>query len=449
MVAPEARRAVVCGIDVGTTNCKVVAIDRDGAVVSRVARVTPRSESDLSIDAKALLLVLEGMLIEVCGEEFAIAALAVAGIGEDGVLADTDLDPVGSALAWFDPRRRRLFRDLKAELPSDPDGLGVGTDSSRTIVGWLWATSQPGNDRAATWLALSDYAAAVWSSKPFMSDTLAARTSAWLPGSRTWIEDRVVRTLHDARLLPEVIRTGDIVGPVTSSRLRKAGVLLPEAMVVAGGHDHPIGGWGVSLLHDGAILDSMGTAEVIVAQSTCADFALDGGIDVEPGIRSTGTTLLRVEELSRNIDWASQDPDVSAALVSLISGEVSPDPFFASPTFIAGARGGERPRYARDAPRSALSRASAVLGALARLGDSAIDAVAEVMPAEAAVYAAGGWSRSEGWMRAKQAVSNRQIRVVDEPEVTAVSVALLAGTAIGWPVPAAAALSGTGQQKAI
>ena len=123
-----------------------------------------------------------------------------------------------------------------------------------------------------------------------MSDTLAARTAAWDGHSRRWVDERVAASIGTAALLPSVHRAGDIVGDFVSSRLSMAGVIGTDAVVVAGGHDHPVGGWGVHEMDPASILDSMGTAEVVVAQAPTAGIWHSADIDVAPGIRSTGTT---------------------------------------------------------------------------------------------------------------------------------------------------------------
>ncbi|MGH8878104.1 MAG: FGGY family carbohydrate kinase, partial [Stackebrandtia sp.] len=258
------RTAVVLGLDIGSTNVKAIALDGHGHVVSRVHRPTPRSGTDPSVDAEALFDLLEDIIVEACGDRFAVSAVCAAGVGEDGLLVDAAGRSLGPALAWFDPRRTAVFRDL--ELP-DVDDLGVATDAARTLVGWAWARRQPGAHRARRWLALTDFASCRWARHPFMSDTLAARTAAWREPDRAWAAERVHATLGSTDLLASVVGAGDIVGGLHSARLHRRGVLAAEAVVVAGGHDHPIGGWAVDTVQPGAILDSMGTAEVVVAQS--------------------------------------------------------------------------------------------------------------------------------------------------------------------------------------
>jgi len=434
------RTEVVCGIDIGSTNLKVVALDRNGRVVARARQTTPRDPSDLSIDAQGILDAIEDMIIEACGTEYIVAAVASAGVGEDGVLVDKNRRPLGRALAWFDPRRTRLFEELEPRLPS-PEGIGVNTNPSHTLIGWLWSSRQDNSGSAASWAAVTDFASCCWSRRSFISDTLAARTAAWDMRTRTWLTDRVEMTLGSSDLLPEVVRTGERVGSLRSARLSGAGVLAPLATVVAGGHDHPIGGWGVDQLQPGAILDSMGTAEVVVAQSPTAKVPRFGSCDVAPGILSQGSTLLNVTELARNVHWASQDPAVAAALQAIFDGSQEPDEYVHSESFIPGGPGGVRPRYAHDAPAAPGSRASAVAGALARSGGAAIQSVASRMPPGAPVYVAGGWARSRGWIEIKKAVIGTDVHIIPEPEVTAVGAALLAAHAINWDIPAGMALS--------
>ncbi|MGC0369617.1 FGGY-family carbohydrate kinase [Microbacterium sp. SLBN-111] len=427
----RSRIPVAVGIDVGSTNTKVVAIAGEGAVVARASRPTRRAGGDLAIDARALVAAIEDMVVEVCGGGRELHALCVAGIGEDGVLVDADLTPLVPALAWFDPRRHEVFRRLRPALVGD-ETLDVDTDAVRTLVGWSWARAQSGADRAAAWIALTDLPAVLWTGRPFLSDTLAPRTAAWRSRDRAWDADRVSLALGDARLLPPVLRTGEIVGAIRSRRLHEAGVVAPDAVAVVGGHDHPIGGWGVQLMVPGAVLDSMGTAEVVVAQTRIACVRGEDHVDLAPGIRSEGSTLLRVEELARNVQWASRDPDVARAIRHLLIGRAQPLELWDSGFFVPGERGGGEPTYAPDAPADPLVRASAVLGALAVAGRDAVDAVRGDVGGVGEVRVAGGWVRSPGWIAIKSAVNGVPAVPVLEPEVTAVGAALLAATACGW-----------------
>ncbi|EKG40173.1 Xylulo kinase [Pseudomonas syringae pv. avellanae str. ISPaVe013] len=391
------------------------------------------------MDAMKLLMMLESMIIQACGERYGVRAIAIAGVGEDGVLVDAHMVPLTLALAWFDPLRAQAFGAFQAQLSADVD-LGVADEPSRTLAGWHWARHQPGAQHASAWLALTDFVASHWAGTPFMSDTLAARTGAWDVRAGRWVEPRVRLCLGSMDLLPKVRRTGDCIGSLRSSALQAAGVLFEDARVVVGGHDHPIGGWGVSQMQPGAILDSMGTAEVVVAQATLR-ITRGENVDVCAGIRSHGTTLLSVQELSRNVAWASEDPEVKVALRAIITGSQTPDEYVQSDCFVPGGRGGVAPMFTDQVPRRALSRASAVAGALSRLGNASVEQVAQHMAPDALVFCAGGWARSRGWIDLKRSLGSREIKVVAEPEVTAVGAALLCAQAVGWDLDAEVALA--------
>lgn len=435
------RRPVACGVDIGSTNTKVVALTPEGTVVSRVAAPTPRDPHGLSIDVTALLNTVEEMVSRSCGRNYAVAAICTAGIGEDGVLVDTALRPLDSPLAWFDPRRRRIFAELRPHLRHD-DTFDAATDPTRSVVGWFWSRRQPIAGEAAAWVAVTDLPAARWTGQLFISDTLASRTGAWRSTDRSWAADRVELTLGSVELLPPVTPAGQIVGPLSSPTLRSAGLCAADAVVVAGGHDHPVGGWGVHQLVPGAVLDSMGTAEVAVAQTARPIISRPDSVDIAPGIRSAGATLLRVEELTRNVAWAAQDPAVADMIQQLLAGSITPLPVLGSGYFIPGQRGGGHPAYTADTPRDPRARASAVLGALAVIGRDAVRSLQATGLAGDEVCLAGGWSRHPGWLTIKAAVNGFSARAVAEPEVTAVGAALLAATARGWTPNPVTALAG-------
>ena len=440
-----ARVDVVCGVDIGTSNVKVIVLDRHGAVVARVVRKTPRGALGLSVDVDGLLSCIEDMIIEACSSRFLVVGVCTAGIGEDGILIDHDGHEISAPLAWFDPRRQSIFRELGPLLGSD-ESFDVDSDPARTMVGWVWARSEVGAENAAHWVALTDLPGVRWTGRPFMSESLASRTGARRSRERAWSSSRIGLTLGSVDLLPPVRPTGHVAGPLNSRRLRDEGVLGCDAVVVVGGHDHLIAGWGAEQLSAGAVLDSMGTAEVIVARPSAPTHPLRRNFDIAPSIDTPGFTFLRVEELARNVQWASQDPGVAGQIQRLLEGAAPIASILEAGHFIPGRRGGGTPAYAVDAPRDPRSRATAVLGALAVAGR---EAVSEIRPsavvdrtARSDVWLAGGWARSPGWVAIKTAVNGFNPRLITEPELTGVSAALLAGRAIGWNPDARRALQG-------
>lgn len=440
MTRVATRSRVVCGIDIGSTNTKVVALNGDGRVVFRMAAPTARRSGGL-LRAQDVLTTIEQMLLRLGGADYKIQAVSCAGVGEDGLFVGTDEEPLCDILPWYHPDRHSVFERLAPAFAEHPD-LPVTTDAARTLVGWTWARSQPGVASARAWVSLADWPSAFWSGRAFMSNTLAARTAAWLPWGGGWMAARVASTIGDADLLPEVLVAGDVVGDLRSATLAGAGVLAPGAVVAAGGHDHLIGGWAVQQLSPRAVVDSMGTAEVVVTQSPRRAVARSPLYDVGPSVEGSGSSVLAVQELARNIEWASRDPDVAHHLRQLVAGTVEPTDDLYSEAFMPGWQSGPSPAYAPHAPMAPLGRASAVLGCLARGGDEKLRAVAQTLSDAPDIFATGGWSRSAGWLAIKETTSGTSFRRIAEPEVTAVAAAMLAARAIGWQTSPEVALGG-------
>ncbi len=440
-VVVSRRVPVACGIDVGTTNTKAVAITEDGVVVARASRPTPRDIDGLFIDARVLLDSIDDLVARACGDRYELHSVSAAGMGEDGVLLDGSMRPLTPALAWFDPRRQSIFKALRSDLEDD-SSFDVDADAARTLVGWLWARDNVAQEApVATWVSLADLAISSWTAQPFMSDTIASRTAAWRSSDRAWDGARVELTLRDGSLLPPVRTGGEVVGPLAGRGFSRHDFVAADAIAVSGGHDHPVGAWGVHRMVPHAILDSMGTAEVVVATIPTSIRERSVDVDLAPAIGSKGVTRLRVEELARNVSWAAQDPNVAAQIRALLSGSSRPEPVLDSGYFTPGRKGGGQPSYSPNAPHSPRARASAVLGALAHAGQRAIDSVSHNGVASD-VRLAGGWIRSPGWLDIKASVSGNRAAAILEPEVTAVSAAMLAARARGWDPDPVSALSG-------
>ena len=174
---------IVCGVDIGTTNLKVVVADAAGRLLAQVSQPAPRREQDgvPVTDPGALLAFVETMIAQAWREAGAvepIAAIATAGVGEDGFLVDSNLRPRSNAIPWFDGRAAAEAEELETSHPSQLR-TGLTFEPTRTAAKWLWLSRHTLPTENAVWLALTDFPLAAWSGKPFISKTLAARTACY------------------------------------------------------------------------------------------------------------------------------------------------------------------------------------------------------------------------------------------------------------------------------
>lgn len=408
--------ALVCGIDIGSTNLKVVLADEGGASLWCRAVETPRVSfrGGPATDADALVDAVEDLILEgwsAVGGGRPIRAVAAGGVGEDGIGLALDGRPTGPALPWFDRRAEREAAEL-AFNPEADARIGVAVGADRTLAKWLWLRRNEPDHLvfASTWVALTDYPAVRWCGRAFMSRTLAARTAAYDVHARRWIAPLL--DAAGAPPLPDVVDAGTVVGTMRPGRLTAVGAATTATLLVAGGHDHPIAASAIRAEVPGARIDSLGTANVLYAEADrstrpvapIAGLACSVPVEAGPGIAFLGVVEMAASLTPNRID--------RVPLARLLAAPRLPGrPLDADPD--------------RDAVLR--RRIEAVTFEARRL----MRAMDEAGVAPGPLLATGGWSRSRALMELRASIFGRPIAVVEEPELVGLAAALLAARAAG------------------
>ena len=429
---------VWCGVDIGTTNVKVLLVAANGTVVARASHPTPRVPDAFGActDAEQLFDLIEALVLQAYREaslSVPLSALCVGGVGEDGVLLDDALRPLELCIPWNDRRAAEqadalagsaLWRAAQPPVPMEP---------TRTAAKWAWLRdNRPGIVRAAAvWVALTDYPAVRWTGRAFMSRTLATRTACYDPGAREWLP----KLLRDcgAPPLPPVLSGGSEVGIARSTRLREAGTIADDTMVVAGGHDHPMAASLVCGAVEGAILDSMGTAELVYVESRRRG-AGDACFTESASILDSRTAWLGVFELSRMLEpMLRATHPLHAPFSAVMAGAmVCGTPGAAGLRFVPGT---DSATFAPAAPvqerlRAVLEGGAMLSRTLIERADKLADA-AEPGP----LYVAGGWARSDTLLQLRADVIGRKLHRIEETQLSALGSAHLAARGSGARLP--------------
>jgi xylulokinase len=421
--------ALTCGIDIGSTNVKVTLMDEHARAVWTRTVPTPRlpDESGVATDALGLVAMIEDMIIagwRTQGGSLPLQAIAAVGVGEDGVGIRADLAPTGLALPWFDERAAMQASDLQRASPYAAQA-GLAIDSSRTAAKWLWLRQNRPSDllSAAFWIALTDYPAVTWTGRAFMSETLAARTGCYDVYARCWIEPLL--TASGAPILPPVVSAGTVLGNVRNGPLRKSGAASRATVVVAGGHDHPMAAATIRRLHPDALVDSMGTANLVYGETTKVTEPRRNpylAFSVPP-MGNAGLSCLGVFELAAAIQSLRGTTNLVGRWLALerIAGlpRHRPMPIPGSGELLA--RSGDEPAGADV--RTALEAATFYAR---RMFDEILAAGAKPAP----IFATGGWARSHAFIELRASIFGQPVIVVDEPELTAIGAALIAAQGV-------------------
>jgi xylulokinase len=417
--------ALSCGVDIGSTNVKVTLVDECGHAVWTKAVPTPRvpDNGGVATDALALVAMIEEMIVtgwRLHGRSLPLRAIAAAGVGEDGVGIRTDNTPTGLALPWFDERAARQAKDLQRNSSYGAQA-GLAIDYSRSAAKWLWLRQNRPADllSSAFWVALTDYPAVAWTGRTFMSETLAARTACYDVYERRWIEPLL--TAAGAPTLPPVVPAGTALGNVRLGPLRETGAASTATIVTAGGHDHPIAAATIRRLHPDALVDSMGTANLVYSETTrVTEPRLNPYLAFSvPAMGNAGLCCLGVFELAATIQPLRKQADLVQRLLAAerISGIPStrPIPIPGSSDLLVPS--GNEPTEVNV--RAVLEAATFYAR---RMFDEILAAGAKPAP----IFATGGWARSHAFLELRASIFGQPLTVVDEPELTAIGAALIA-----------------------
>ncbi len=242
-------RGVVIGIDIGTTNWKVVAYDENGQQLARVRRPVMVHEEPggrAHYDPEEVWgFVVEGLreVARQLGPEDArrVAGIAATSMGEAGVLVDEAGQALYPAIAWFDPRTEAQGRFWREKV--DPyqvyevTGFPPQYIASVNKVMWIREHEPARFARARRWLCMADYVAFRLSGEQAMDFSLACRTMAFDIRRRAWSGELLSLAGIDPALFPLAVPSGTALGRLRAEVAEATG-LPTSAVIAAGGQDH-------------------------------------------------------------------------------------------------------------------------------------------------------------------------------------------------------------------
>ncbi|HEY8282183.1 MAG TPA: FGGY family carbohydrate kinase, partial [Leifsonia sp.] len=324
------------GVDVGTTNTKVVLIRvTDGSVQEeRIHSLsTPASAAELR-DA-----VLGAIRRVATDAPLPVRAIGIASMAETGALLDPDGEPLGDLLRW-DAGDTAEADALVASVGAAElyAATGVPIAAKSPLVHWRsLAAAGDARLRTARWCGIADLVAVALTGSYATDRTLAARTMAYRHGGARGAEgdaaagfdpDLLALAGLDSARFPRILRPGEPAGTL-SARVAASLGLTPGIPVTIAGHDHAVGAWAAGARRPGDTADSVGTAEALyrVAAHVPRERARAAGFSVAPAVDGAHEAVLAGNPTAGAfVEWAlrtllpSADPraafDAAAAAAS-------------------------------------------------------------------------------------------------------------------------------------
>ncbi|MHB8897936.1 MAG: FGGY-family carbohydrate kinase, partial [Thermoguttaceae bacterium] len=450
------------GIDLGSTSLKAIVYDLDGNVVARGSRPTEKHHPSREHPEWTVWQPEQiwGGTAEAIRQAVAqlddpgrIRAVAVTGMGMDGVPIDESGRWLYPFISWHDPRtgpqHTWWLERIGAPKTFSIGGNPVWPINSALRVLWMAEHEPEILRRTDKWLLIEDFVNFMLSGRRVTDYSMASCTMLFDQRTLRWSEEMLSASGIDRRLLPEALPGGTVVGEVRAEAAAATG-LREGTPVVLGGHDHICGTLPVGAFQPGAVLDVTGTWE-IVSITTGAPILKDelrqAGMTVQahvaPGMHTIWGSnvagemvewyrnqLAGFSEAERDADWAELMSEAEASPHGSRGVMFLPHMSSASCPMVdprsMGAFVGLTPR----ARRGDLLRAI-----IEGLDYQFVHIVAEMERAMGGglgrFIAVGGATRNAFWMQNKADMAGRTIEVPAVEEASPLGAAMLAGIGVG------------------
>jgi xylulokinase len=259
------------GLDIGTTGCKAVLFDQDGALLAKASREYavdfPRPNWAEQNIEQVWTLAQDAMREAIVTARLdQVAAIGLSVHGE----AVTPVDKQGKALRptilGMDTRTAEqnawLRNQFGAEQLFAMTGMPIHTVNTLPKLLWLREYEPDIWRRADRFLLVEDFLINKLTGRAVISQCLASRTQLYDLQRGTWSDEILTALGLDANRLAEPRPSGTAIGEMRAALARELG-LITSPLVVTGGHDQACGALGAGLTRSGLASVSTGTAEVV------------------------------------------------------------------------------------------------------------------------------------------------------------------------------------------
>jgi len=443
------------GLDIGTTNLKAVAHDverRSQTVYSCLTRTHRPRPGWAEYYADQIWADAVGLLRQAVGamhRPSEIAGIAVASMGEAGLLLDARGRAVTPIIAWFDSRTEPQSRWWKENVGREEvysrTGHPVHPSFGVNKLMWFRDNEPDAFSQGAHWLSAEDFVLFKLSGAFTTDYSIASRTMAFDVRSREWSVELLEKAGIAMDLMSPACAGGSVVGEVTPQAASETGIPV-GVPVVTGGHDHVCASLAVGAHQPGSLLDSTGTSESLILTSsevlTSPEMCHQGFAQECHVLEDRYAVLAGFPVAGYLVDWVHGIGQRGEAQVNYHfeeADEITPGSdglFFlphlrgaGSPSLDTGCRGALI--GLSDAHGWGHMLRAAIEGVCYEIKSNVLALERTLNTEVGAVHTVGKVSRSDLWLQLKADILGRTLTVASISEAAGTGAALLAGLGAG------------------
>ncbi|MCP9235826.1 gluconokinase [Lewinella sp. JB7] len=442
--------ALYLGLDLGTTSAKICAFTKEGTLIDERSGDYPLrhpSPGAAVQDARTILDVAESLLTDL------VASLTrpVAGLGiscpmHGVLLLDARGEPTGPIVTWADVRPQQVMGDFSPLLRSRLlKRTGTPVHPMSPLVKLRWMTlHQPELLKGGVYLAdLKSFLVDQWTTNgPVLDEQLASATGMLDLDTRTWDEEALRLAGGDEPLelkLPRVV-PGDTRLQWRPDVGKRLGVT--DIPLIIGGSDGCLANLGSGITEPGRVSLTIGTSGAVrvthrgrpaATDHQLFNYLLYDDLRVLGGASNNGGKVLEwtyellrghFADIGEMVEAAAKAEDCDLSFEPFLFGERAPIWDALATASLRGLRGHHT---ATDIARAVL------LG----VTDNIVEILRQVeeasCPAEV-IYASGGFTRADAWVKLLAERSGRRVEVAGTPQASAYGAALMVRRALSKQV---------------
>lgn len=439
------RSEVFIGVDIGTQGVRAVAVDDIGSVVANARESFPAISSEEQSPESwwsAVIAALRSIGSTLSwANELTPVALSVTSTSGTIIPLDAEFRPLHNALMYADKRSSAQAARIEQRAPD----LGANTSWGLPKIVWFQAEFPDIAERIAAWRHAADFVLGRITGRWDVTDITSALKSGYDTVADRWPATLLAELGVDSRRLPRVVASGTVLGTILPEIAETTG--LPVSVLVTTGMTDGcasqvatgavrLGDWNTTI---GTTLVVKGVTTRRLSDPLSGIYSHrhpDGGW-MPGGASNTGAEWVARDYAGRDLKWLE-----GVAATRVPTGEI------AYPLRQSGERFPFRSAIARgfdpDGIDDAALYAARMEGTayLERMAFERLDLLAGELVR--AIFAAGGGSRSDLWLRIRANVLGRPIyRASNGEAALGAAVIAAAGSRFGSLQAAAAALTST------